>query len=153
MDWTKGYTASYYACIVDPITWRDLERFELESGSINRTDSGLLQSADISCIDYEHGSDKWIRIWMDTEQPGTGEHNAIFTGLTSTPKFETKGGGYTDCKIQCYSVLKPAEDVPPPLGYYAAKGLISGDIIRNLLDPCPAPLIIDEDTPRLAQHI
>ena len=27
MDWTKGFTATYYAVLVDPITWRDTERF------------------------------------------------------------------------------------------------------------------------------
>ena len=36
MDWSKGYSASYYAARVDPVTWRDVERFEITGGSIKR---------------------------------------------------------------------------------------------------------------------
>ena len=65
MNWNKGFSAEYYACFVDPITWENLERFEILSGSIKRTDSGLRHSADIDCTDYNQSLERWIRIYLD----------------------------------------------------------------------------------------
>ena len=50
MDWSKGYSATYYAKRVDPATWRDLETIKLTGGSIKREPSGLRESADIECV-------------------------------------------------------------------------------------------------------
>ncbi len=152
MEWSLGYKASYHACMVDPVTWADRDRLDILSGSISRTNSGLRESADISCIDYPHGSDKWIRIWMDAEQNGSHEHIALFTGLTSAP--ERNIDGITEeMDLQCYSTLKPAQDVYLPRGWYAAKGFIGAEIIHDLLDIGPAPVAYEEGSPRLSQHI
>jgi len=152
MDWTKGFGASYYACMVNPETWQDASRFEITEGSVNRVNTGLRHSADIVSDNYDGGSDKWIRIWMDVEQDGSYDHIAIFTGLTSTPK-ESIDGATIDKKIQCYSVLKSADDVRLPIGWYAARGFVATDVIKQLLSVCPAPVDIAEGSPRLSQHI
>lgn len=152
MNWEQGFKTAYHACIVDPVTWADSERFEELSGSINRTDTGLRQSADIACVDYPYGSDKWIRIWMDVEQDGGSDHIPLFTGLTSVPE-ENIDGYDSEMPIECYSVLKPAQDIPLPRGWYAAKGFVGADQIKDLLSVCPAPVVIEEGSPRLAQHI
>ena len=47
MDWSKGFSAEYYMAIVDPSTWRDVERVEITGGSVTRTASGLLQSIQV----------------------------------------------------------------------------------------------------------
>ena len=152
MDWNKGYGASYYMTLVDPVTWRDLERIDIVSGNINRSSSGLRESADIGCIDYEGGSDKWIRVWMDAEQDGSSEHVALFTGLASTPEKIIDGPVY-EMTLQCYSVLKPAQDILLPIGWYAAKGFIGSEVISSLLSVCPAKVVIEEESPRLSDHI
>ena len=152
MDWHLGFTAAFYACMVDPGTWGDKKRVEITGGTISRVDSDLKESADIACIRYREGTDKYIRIWMDTRQSGKSEHVALFTGLTSKPKRDIDGLR-EDNRVQCYSVLKPAQDVLLKRGYYAAKGFKSGDEIKKLLRVCPAPVSIDEGSPRLAQHI
>ena len=37
MNWERGFTAAYHACLVDPVTWEDIESFDIMSGNINRT--------------------------------------------------------------------------------------------------------------------
>lgn len=138
--------------MVDPVTWADMDAVDILSGSINRTNSGLRESADISCIDYPHGSDKWIRIWMDAEQGGAHEHVAIFTGLTSAPERKIDGT-ISEIDLQCFSTLKPAQDAYLPRGWYAAKGFVGAEVIHDLLSIGPAPVTYDEDSPRLSQHI
>lgn len=138
--------------MVDPVTWADRETIDILSGSINRTNSGLRESADLSCIDYTQGSDKWIRIWMDAEQAGSLEHIPLFTGLTSAPERKIDGT-ISEIDLQCFSVLKPAQDVYLPRGWYAAKGFIGAEMIHDLLSIGPAPVAYEEDSPRLSQHI
>ena len=152
MDYTKGFRVSYYACLVDPVTWTDKERFEIGEGTtINRTETGLRESADLDTENFLYGSDKWIRIWMDTEQAGASDHVAIFTGLTSADEAEINGA--VETPVECYSVLKPAQDMLLPRGWYAAKGFIGTDVIKRLLSVCPAPVEIEEGSPRLKEHI
>ena len=152
MNWGKGFTAAYHACIVDPTTWKDAEPFDIMSGSINRTTTGLRQSADVGCIDYSHGSDKWLRIWMDIRQDGDADHVALFTGLTSSPETQINGD-LSETTVQCYSVLKPAQDVLLPIGWFAAKGYIGAEIVDQLLSIGPAPVIVEPGSPRLTEHI
>lgn len=152
MNWDIGFKTSYHVRIVDPVTWVDAERLEILDGSVSRTDTGLRQSAEIKCADYTHGSDKWIRIWMDVEQQGTSEPIALFTGLTSAPERQIKGKD-TESTVSCYSVLKPAKDVYLPRGWYAAKGFVGTEIINTLLKVCPAPVKVADGSPRLKQHI
>ena len=47
MDWSKGFSASYYMAIVDKRTWNDISRLEITGGNISRYITGLRESADI----------------------------------------------------------------------------------------------------------
>ena len=151
MNWNVGFRAGYHACLVDRVTWQDGERFGITEGSINRTDTGLKESADLTATEYPHGMDRWIRIYLDAEQDGDFAHIPLFTGLTSTPE-EGIDGVIHRSKIQCYSVLKPAQDIMLPIGWYAEKGFVCTEIIDSLLSVCPAPVVIESGSPRLAQH-
>ena len=68
MNWSSGFSAEYYASIVDPNTWRDINRFEITGGSITRNDSELRESADIECLNYTEVTEQWIRIWLNAKQ-------------------------------------------------------------------------------------
>lgn len=163
MNWAADYTTLYYGCLVDKTTWRDSSRFEILSGSISRVGTNLRESADLTTTDYEYGTDRYIRIWMDVSQNGSHERVALFTGLTSTPDKHISGfvrdrdgeviGYTTERGLKCYSVLKPAQDVFLERGWWAGKGMISGELIKKLLSVCPAPVEVDEGSPRLADHI
>ena len=153
MDWSKGYSATYYAKRIDPDTWRDLETIELTGGSIKREPSGLRESADVDCVDYGIAVEQWIRVYLDTRQAdGSAAHTALFTGLATSPETEIDGIVKTN-QLACYSVLKPADDVYLLRGWYAPAGARGGDVIKQLLEVTPAPVIIADDSPRLSAAI
>ena len=151
MEWGKGFTASYYAYIVDAKTWRETELLQITDGSISRTGSGLRDSADITCINYSD-REQYVRLYLDVQQGGASEHVPIFTGLTSAPSRDIDGVLETN-KIECYSVLKPAEDVLLQRGYYVPAEVDGGRIIQELLTVTPAPVEIIGEPPALQTSV
>ena len=153
MNWSKGYSATYYAKRVDPDTWRDLETIELTGGSIKREPSGLRESADVDCVNYNTGIEQWVRVYLDTRQDdGSASHTALFTGLATSPEAEISGIVRNN-QLSCYSVLKPADDIYLLRGWFAPAGSRGGDIIKQLLEVTPAPVEIAEGSPRLSASI
>lgn len=151
MDWSKGFSASYYGCYVDPSSWRDTERFEIVSGSINRTNEELRESASMVLTDYDQGVEKWVRIYLDTKQNESGQHVPLFTGLAVTPDRNIIGY-HEEYTLDCYSVLKPAQDILLPRGWYAPVESQSGIIIYELLSGF-APVVVSDNSPLLSQAI
>lgn len=152
MDWSKGYSASYYMTIVDPVTWRDTERIELVSGSIKRQNDGMKESAEVTCVNYPQGVERWVRIYLDTEQEGSDAHVPLFTGLATSPG-EDIDGVLRSASLQIYSVLKPAADVNLLRGWYAPAGVSGGTIIRQLLAVTNAPVVVEDNSPALQGYI
>lgn len=151
MDWSKGFSAQYYASIVDAGTWKSIERFEIKGGSVKRTDSGLMESASLDCRNFRYG-EKWIRIYLVARQSGSSETVPLFTGLSSCPDDDIHGY-HIDNTVELYSVLKPCEDVLLPRGYYVPAGSNGADVIKRLLKPSPAPVVIEGTSPSLSSHI
>ena len=151
MDWSKGYTASYYAYIIDPKTWRETTRLQITEGSLSRTNEGLRDSADITVINY-NDAEQYIRIYLDTKQNGAASHVPLFTGLTSAPTKDIDGILKSN-DLECYSVLKPAEDVLLQRGYYVPAEINGGLIVKDLLSVSPAPVEILGDPPTLQRSI
>ena len=149
MNWDKGFSALYYMTIVDRSTWADLERIEITGGNVNRTDSNLIESADIDCVGYDKG-EQWVRLYLDAVQEGFDtEHTPLFTGLATSPASSINGQVVTN-SLQCYSVLKPADDVYVSRGYYVGKNVDCTTLIKKeLLKDTPAPVIIDGKAPKL----
>lgn len=153
IDWSKGYSSSYYVSVLDPITWRDTDRIELISGSISRSIDGLRESASFECSRSEQKIEKWVRVWRNIDQNGARSHDALFTGLATTPK-ENINGLIKTSNYECYSVLKPAEDVILPRGWYILPGTNGVDTIRQLLgSSTPAPLLFSDTAPTLTDYI
>lgn len=151
MDWTKGYSSQYYASFVDPMTWRDIERFEITGGSVKRDDSGLMESADIDCLNFTQG-ERYVRLWLDARQDGDAVHTALFTGLSCCPSDDINGFRIENA-VQLYSVVKPAEDVLLERGWYAPVETDGANLAKSLLSVCPAPVSIEGDSPHLANAI
>lgn len=152
MDWSKGYSASFYMEQVDPATWRDIGAIRITGGSINRELTGKRESADVDCAGYDIGLEKWVRVYLDVNQTGDFAHEPLFTGIATSPDRRHEGNAANNT-LACYSVLKPCEDVDLPLGWYAPAGAAGGDVIRSLLAATPAPATIAEDSPRLLEPI
>lgn len=152
MDWSLGYSASYYMTIVHPGTWMDTSRIEITGGTIQRTDSDLLESADIECVNYLVQDEQWIRVWLDARQEGEYSHTPLFTGLATSPS-KTLKGRVTNTSAQCYSVLKPAQDILLPHGWYAPTDTNGGTLIKRLLSVCKAPITVEGDAKYLEYPI
>lgn len=152
MDWSKGFSAAYYMETVDPVTWRDRQRIEITGGSVSRSSSGLRQSADVTCTEFQPDTELWIRIYLEASQGGETERAALFTGLASVPDTEISGT-LRRYPLACYSVLKPLEDVILQRGYYVLAGTDCASALRDLLAATPAPAVIEGQAPTLYQTI
>ena len=151
MNWSKGFSAAYYGHYVDPVSWADTERFEIISGSINHVADDLRESASVKVTNYGRGVEKWIRIYLDTKQDESGAHTPLFTGLAVSPDDEIEGF-FSAQTLDCYSVLKPADDILLQRGWYAPAESNGGQIIKELLEGF-APLNVADNAPYLSQAI
>lgn len=153
MDWSKGLSASYKAYIVDPITWKDTDPIEIVSGSISKSEDNLRESADINVHNYNSDREQWIRVYLDARQQSDSYYGPIFTGLISSPGRDIDGSVQSN-NLQCYSVLKPANDVLLPKGYYISYGSDPASVLRSLLSIINGiPIIIDEASGYLSETI
>lgn len=151
MDWSKGYSATYHMSIVDPVTWRDVDTINITGGEISRSQSELMESADVDCVRYDQSRERYVRLWLNTRQEGGGSsHTALFTGLATSPDRNIEGV-FTTNKVQCYSVLKPADDVLLQKGWYAPSGVDGASIVSDLLAVTPAPVVIDGNSTSLTE--
>ena len=145
MDWSKGYSSSYYITVVDPYSWGDTERYEITSGSIEHTVDNLLSSADVECVRYAPEKEQIIRIWLDARQGGESSHIPLFTGYTSSPEKNINGLQIT-YPLQCYSILKKAEDVMLERGWYILAGENGAEVAASLLKVVGTPITVEEST-------
>lgn len=148
ITWTEGYTAEYYGCYVDPVTGRDLNRFEITGGEVTRMTDELRVNASFEATGFS--GEHWIRLYMDARQSGSGAHIPLFTGLTATP--QTKLIGTREkMTVACYSPLKVDSDILLPRGWYAPTGIGADSIIKQLLE---APFgLSSEELPALKEAI
>lgn len=151
IDWNKGFTATYYGSFVDPESFNDTERFEILSGSISNTDSGLRTSADVECRKFDATKERLIRIYLEAKQKESGERIPLFTGYATSPEIQMTGN-IKRYPLQCFSVLKPAEDTYLPRGWFAGQGTQGAEVVKTLLAPCKCPVEIDGESPILSQH-
>lgn len=152
MRWNQGFTSAFYAYIIDPVTWRETTRLEITGGTIKKTTDGLRNSADLECVDFDNTKENYIRVYLDTEQNGASAHIPLFTGLASSP-VRNINGEFITSTAQCFSVLKPAQDVYLERGFYIPAGANGATAIKDLLGPLPAPLEIAPGAPDIKSAI
>lgn len=152
MNWNKGFTSRYYMTRVDPVTWRDTERFDIISGSISRSGGALMEAADFDAVTVPGNGDVWIRIYLDARQEGSDAHEALFTGLMTAPSV-TWNGNRKSYRVECYSVLKPAADVLLQRGWYAPAGMNGAELAARLLTIGSIQVEYEENAPALASNI
>ena len=147
MNWNEGYTAKYYLTIVDPLTFQDVETYSLISGTIKREGADLMHSADLVSPDYSETSEKIVRVWLDAAQDGGSSHTPLFTGYTATPEINITYQRQRK-SLQCYSVLKPAQDILLDRGWYAPVDIDGAVLVKQLLKVTNSPVEISEKTDR-----
>lgn len=154
MNWNKGFSSRYYCTVVDKASWRDLHRYEVTGGNVSKTDTNLMESADVEMrqIPGDGETEVWIRVWLDARQEDDGAHEAVFTGLLSAPSVEWDGIRQ-QYRAECYSVLQPADDVMLPRGWYASAGMNGAKLAADLLSVGPAPVECADNAPQLSRTI
>ena len=152
MDWFRGFSAQYYCTVVDPQSWRDIRRIELTDGMVTKTNSNLMESADLGITELPEGIETWVRVWFNAKQGDDGAHEAVFTGLMSAPSVSWNGVR-SDHKVECYSVLKPASDILLPKGWYAPAGSNGARLSAELLGAGMAPVTYADASPMLLGSI
>lgn len=145
MNWNDGYEGSYHGTIVDVPSWSDLGRIEIIDGSLTQTVTGLRQSADAT-IDRRFDEEVWLRFYLTARQGRNVERVPLFTGLATSPSRELDGRR-ENFSAECYSVLKPCDDIYLQRGWYVASGVSCETVLRELLGPTPAPKEFDLTTP------
>ena len=148
MDWRKGFSAGYVLTEVDPATWNDRRFYDFTGGSISRSETD--QSADLDMT--QKLDERWIRIYLNAQQAAGSAHEALFTGLTSTPERKIDGTRES-FETDCFSVLKPADDMLLQRGYYAPQGVNAALLAAELLRVGPAPVTYADDSPKLQEPI
>ncbi len=152
MDWSKGFSVKYFLCTVDPNTWSDKEEIDFSDGSIDFDEStDLRASASVTLSEKIGDGESWVRIYLTATQGGDGATVPLFTGLTATPERSLDGTRET-YKVDCYSTLKPCEDIILPRGYYVPAGSGAAKI-KELLSVSPAPVEVVGDSPGIADSI
>lgn len=141
MIWSDGYTATFYMTIVDPKSWRDVGRIEITGGNIDRSDKSLYESADVDATELPPGGEAWVRLWLAADQDGV-THVPLFTGLISAPSRDINGMRES-YKIECYSVLKPIDDILTERGTYIPTEVSAPRAAARLMQVGPAPVVVD----------
>lgn len=150
MNWDKGFSASYELKKVDPVSWLDAGSFDFVTGSVSRSDDDLQENATIQMT--ESPGECWLRVYLRARQGGDGARVPIFTGLASTPRRDLDGLRESFQAV-CYSVLKPADDILVPCGYYVPAGAEGARVAAQLLRVGPAPVTFRDDGPKLQEPI
>lgn len=150
MNWDKGFSALYELKKVDSVSWLDAGSFDFVDGSVSKTDDDLQESATIQMT--ENPGECWMRVYLKARQGQDGARVAIFTGLASTPRRDLDGVRESFQAV-CYSVLKPADDVLVPYGYYVPAGAEGARVAAQLLRVGPAPVTFRDDGPKLLEPI
>lgn len=152
MEYAKGFTSSYYGYFLDTTAWADVERFEITGGSVTRESENLRESASFDCLSYPKNTERYIRLYLDATQSGETVHIPLFTGLATSPQDSVKGA-WAENNVQCYSVLKPAQDVLLDRGWYAPVEMPGAVLIGQLFADLPAPVVFAENSPSLEEAI
>lgn len=144
MDFSKGYSASFYCSFVDRKTWNEFDRFEITDGTISKEADGIRQTATIGVKGISNLSDQWIRIYMECNQNGDTTKVPLFTGIASSPTTQYTNG-VSKYSVTCYSVLKAIDDIMLPIGWYIPAGADAINRIQTLLKPIGVEVILPED--------
>lgn len=144
MDWRQGYTATFRLHSVNQSTWGDSDEIQnLISASITKdNDSSLIEDANIS-IDGAPISG-YVRLSLEAKNTTGMSKIDLGTFLVTSPS-KSINGILTTMDLECYSVLKPAEDKILPPGWYFPEG---GDPIAGasllLSDALKCPVLVSD---------
>ena len=150
MEWNSGFSALYELRTVDPVSFLDSGSLDFTAGTIDRTGTGLIESADLTMT--ENPGECIVRVYLRARQTADGNRIPLFTGITSAPE-KRLDGKRISYNVECYSVLKPVDDILVERGYFAPAGAEAAAIVADLLGVGPAPVVVESGSPCLVESI
>lgn len=141
-DWLASMQQTYEHYIVDPGTWRDVERVDtVKTCTINRdSEVDTLGSATIDLS--ESLGECYVRTYLVTIQNGVKERHPLGTHLVQTP-ISNFDGRMRSTSIDAYTPLLELKENPPPLGYSILKESNIMDIAyRKTRELVRAPVVM-----------
>lgn len=148
-DWTKSMQQTFEYYIVDPKTWRDIQKLDIvKSSTIDRDATvSTLGSATIDAT--ESVNECYVRIYLITIQNGIREKNALGTFLVQTPS-SRHNGKIRNVSMDAYTPLMELKENPPPLGYSVLKGVNIMDNVCSLTEEhARAPVVVAKSSENL----
>ena len=147
-DWSRGYSAQWRMCSVDPTTWEDGASVgRIVSVDVSRDSTGdapLLETATVHLLmdDPSEFDTGWYRIGMLAVQDDEAERVDVFTGLFESVSDTWQDGVY-DVELSGRSVLAPAADIKLAVGDYTPQGADGAQVAADeLIDATPAPVSV-----------
>lgn len=140
-DWTKSMTQEFEYYVVDPGTWKDIEKLDnVTGGNISRDSSAdTLGSASLDITG--NIGECYVRVYLITIQNGVREKHPLGTYLVQTPS-TTFDGMITTVSVDAYTPLNELQENPVPLGYFVPKDQnvmnAAYDIAKS---SCRAPIV------------
>lgn len=121
IDWTKSMQHTYEYYIVDPGTWKDVQRLDnVKSSSISRDkETDTLGSATIDVTNSV--GECYIRTYLIAIQNGVKYKIALGTHLVQTPS-SSYNNMIREVSMDAYTPLLELKENPLPLGYFLQKG-------------------------------
>lgn len=121
MNWNQGYCSTWRLYSVDRATWGDGDEIKkLVSASVTKdSESSLIEDADIT-IDGEP-INGYVRLVLEANNTEGAARVDVGTFLVTSPK-RSINGQLISIDLECYSVLKPADDKMLPPGWYFPEG-------------------------------
>ena len=119
-DWTKSMTQEFEYYVVDPGTWKDIEKLDNVTGSNISRDSSAdtLGSASIDMTGLI--TECYVRIYLITVQNGVRERHPLGTYLIQPPS-TTFDGKISSVTVDAYTPLMELKEKNVPLGYFILK--------------------------------
>ena len=115
-DWTKTMIQTFEYYIVDPETWKDVEKLNCVTKSTISRDSEA-ETLGSANIDVTEGLNEcYVRIYMVTSQNGITERFPFGTFLIQTPTTSFDGRSKS-VSVDAYTPLLELKENPPPIGY------------------------------------
>lgn len=119
-DWTKTMQQTFEYYVVDPGTWKEIEKIDCVLNSSISRDSTLETLGSASITVSESIGECYIRIYLVTIQNGIRERHSLGTFLVQSPSYSFDGK-IKNISLDAYTPLLELKENPTPLGYSILK--------------------------------
>ena len=120
-DWSASMQQTFEYYVVDPGTWKDIQKLDNVTGCTIQRDSEVSTLGSATIDITESVGECYIRVYLVTIQNGLKERHPLGTFLVQTPS-SSFDGKIRSVSMDAYTPLLELKENPPPIGYFLPKG-------------------------------